>query len=166
MLDTVKYYLRLCWFDADPLYLVQSTGFLKLNILVYAIVQYFLQTNMTDDPFESFTEVILESLFIFIFVAVMLFFDKRLNVYVQVTSSVLFCTNILSIFFIPIMVWLTVTEDPLSYYVMGILVLWFYALITYIIKTSLTINSIASIALSLLYFITVYLGAIGLGQLL
>jgi hypothetical protein len=63
------------------------------------------------------------------------------------------------------MVWLTVTDDPLSYYVMGILLLWFYSLITTIFKITLAINSIASFALSLLYFIVVYLGAVGLGQI-
>jgi hypothetical protein len=64
------------------------------------------------------------------------------------------------------MVWLTVTDDPLSYYVMGVLVLWFYALISYIIKTALAIDILASLALSLLYFIVVYMGAIGLGQVI
>lgn len=166
MMDIVKYYLRLCWFDANPLDLVESSGFFKLNVVIYAVVQYFLQTNMTDDPFESFFEVTFELLFTFIFVAMMLFFDKRLYAYSQVTTAILFCTNILSGFFIPIMVWLTVTDEPLSYYVMTILVLWFYALITHIIKVTLTINLLASLALALLYFIVIYLGSIGLGQLL
>jgi hypothetical protein len=165
MLDTVKHYLRLCWFDATPFDLIESTGFLKLNVLFFAVVQYFLQTNMTDDPFESFNEVVFELLFTFIFVAVMLFFDKMMSLYVQVTTAILFCTNILSLFVVPVMVWLTVTEDPLSYYVMSILLIWFYALIAYVIKVSLAINLVASLALSLLYFIVVYLGAIGLGQL-
>jgi hypothetical protein len=120
---------------------------------------------MTDDPFESFFEVISELLLTFLFVAVMLFFDKMMHIYVQVTTAILFCTNVLSVFVVPVIVWITVTEDPLSYYVMSILVLWFYALITHVIKVSLAINLIASLALSLLYFIVVYLGAIGVGQL-
>jgi hypothetical protein len=166
MLDTVKRYLRLCWFDTNPLDFVESTDFLKINVVFFAVVQYFLQTNMTDDPFESFFEVSFELLFTFAFVAVMLFFDKMLNAYLQLTTAILFCTNVLSVFFVPIMVWLTVTEDPLSYYVMVVLVLWFYALITYIIKAALAIDLLASLALSLLYFIVVYMGAVGLGQVI
>jgi hypothetical protein len=166
MLDTVKRYFRLCWFDANPLDLIESVNFLKLNVFVFGVAQYFLQTNMTDDPFESFFEVIFELLLTLLFVAVMLFLDKMMDIYVQVTTAILFCTNVLSVFVVPVMVWLTVTEDLLSYYVMSVLLLWFYALITHIIRVSLAINLIASLALSLLYFIVVYLGAIGLGQLI
>jgi hypothetical protein len=166
MLDTVKRYLRLCWLDTNPLDFVESTDFLKINVVFFAVVQYFLQTNMTDDPFESFFEVAFELLLTFAFVAVMLFFDKMLDAFIQLTTAILFCTNVLSVFFVPIMVWLTVTDDPLSYYVMGVLVLWFYALISYIIKTALAIDILASLALSLLYFIVVYMGAIGLGQVI
>jgi hypothetical protein len=64
------------------------------------------------------------------------------------------------------MVWVTVTDDPLSYYVMVVLVLWFYSLITHIIKAALAIDLLASLALSLLYFIVVYIGAVGLGQVI
>lgn len=166
MIDTVKKYLPLCWFDANPLNLVKSTTFLKLNSVFYGGAQYFLQTNMTDDPVESFFEVCFELLFTFAFVGVMLFFDKMLYAYVQVTTAILFCTNILSVCLLPVLIWLTVSDEPLSYYMMCVLSLWFYALITYIIKVTLTIDIIASLALSLLYFIVVYLGAVGLGQLI
>lgn len=165
-MDAIKQYLRLCWFDINPLDLEKSTGFFKLNILFYEIVQYFLQTNMTDDPFESFVEVILELLLILIFLAIILFFDKMIKVYIKFTTAILFCTNALSLLFIPIIVWLTVNNDPLSYYTMVLLFLWLYSLITYIIKTTLNINYFASIALSLLYFIIVYGGAIAIGQLI
>ncbi len=166
MMEAVKQYLRLCWFDVSPLDLEKSTGFLRLNLLFYALVQYFLQSNMTDDPFESFFEVMFEMLLTLGFIGVMLFFDKRLYAYIQVTTAIFFCTNVLSVFFIPVIVWLTVTDDPLSYYLMSLLIMWFYALITQIIKLALTIDLLASSALSLLYIIVVYMGAVGLGQLM
>jgi hypothetical protein len=164
-IDAVKHYLRLCWFDASPLDLVKSSGFLKLNITVFWIVQYFLQSNLTDDPFESFFEVILELLFTLVLVGIALFCDKRLYAYKQVTTAILFCTNVASIFVVPTIVWLTVSDDPLSYYVMSILALWFYALITHITKVALSVNLLASLALSMLYFTVAYLGAFALGQL-
>jgi hypothetical protein len=165
MIDIAKDYLRLCWLDVSPLDLAKSAGFLKLNIVIYEVVQYFLQSNLTDDPFESFFEVILELIFTFIFVGVMLLVDKKLYIYNQVTTAILFCTNVLSVFVVPVIVWLTVSDDPLSYYVMTVLALWFYALITHIIKTALAINLLASLALSLLYFTVVYLSSFALGQL-
>lgn len=165
-MEAIKQYSRLCWFDANPLNLVKSTGFLKLNLLFYVLVQYFLQTNMTDDPFESFVEVTFELSLTLSFVAAMLFFDKKLHAYSKVITAIFFCTNVLSIFVIPVIVWITVTDEPLSYYLMSVLIIWFYALITQIIKLSLTIDLLASSVLSLFYFIVVYLGAFGLGQLM
>jgi hypothetical protein len=165
-MNTAKQYLCLCWFDVSPLNLIKSTGFFKLNLLFYGVVQYLLQANMTDDPFESFFEVAFELILTLIFFGIALFFDKRLYAYIQVTTAVVFCANVLSLFVIPVIVWLTVTDEPLSYYMMSILILWFYALITYIIKSALTIDLLASSALSLFYFIVVYLGAFGLGQLI
>lgn len=164
-MDTIKHYLPLCWFDVNPLDLPESEGFLKFNIAFYGIVQYFLQTNMTDDPLESFVEVLAELVLTLIFIAVMLLFDGKLKIYTQITTAIFFCTNALSLFVIPAMVWLTVTDAALSYYVTSIIVLWFFALITYIFKLALTINTVASLALASLYFIVVYLGAIGLGQI-
>jgi small-conductance mechanosensitive channel len=161
----IKHYLPLCWLEGNPLDLPESKGFLKLNIAFYGIVQYFLQANMTDDPIESFTEVLAELILTLVFVAVMLLFDRKLKAYIQVSTAIFFCTNALSLFVIPVIVWLTVTDTALSYYVMSIVVLWFFALITHIFRSALAINTIASLALSLLYFVVVYLGAVGLGQM-
>lgn len=166
MIDVVKKYLPICWFDANVLDLMKSTSFLKLNSVIFLVTQYFLQMNMTDDPVESFFEVSFELLLTFGFIGVMLFFDKMLHAYVQVTTAILFCTNTLSVVLLPVLIWLTVSDEPLSYYMICILSLWFYALITYIIKATLTIDIIASLSLSLLYFLVVYLGAVGLGQLI
>lgn len=164
-MDAIKQYLRLCWFDINPLTLPKSTGFLRTNLLFYVIVQYFLQTNMTDDPFESVTEVLVEIVLILLFIAVVLIFDRKIKTYLHVCTAILFCTNVLSILFIPIIVWLTVTDAPLSYYCMSLLVLWLYALITYIFHKSLMINLLASSAITFFYIIVVYVGALSLGQL-
>lgn len=164
-MDAVKNYLRLCWFDTNPLVLEKSTAFLKWNLLFYLVVQYFLQTNMTDDPLESFAEVIVEFVLTLSFIGVLLFVDKKRKAFIQVSTAVFFCTNVLSIFFIPVIVWLTVTDDPLSYYVMVVLFLWLYSLVTHIFKSVLVVDWLASLALSLFYFIVVYLGAVALGQL-
>jgi hypothetical protein len=164
-MDAIKHYLPLCWFDVDILDLPESKGFLKLNIAFYGIVQYLLQGNMTDDPFESFVEVLAELVLTLIFVAITLLFDGKLKVYTQVTTAIFFCTNALSLFVIPAMVWLTVTDAALSYYVTSIVVLWFFALMTYIFKSALAINNVASLALASLYLIVAYVGAVGLGQM-
>jgi len=121
---------------------------------------------MTDDPIESFYEVTIETFLTLLFVGVMLFFNKTLYAYFQVTTAILICANVVSFFIVPVAVWLTVTEDALSYYVLSLLLIWDFALVTYIIKQTLQVNMPASLAVALLYFTSTYFGAFALGQMI
>ncbi|MFA6164107.1 MAG: hypothetical protein WAV82_06570 [Methylobacter sp.] len=165
-MDILKQYLPLCWLENNPLELPRSVDFFKKNLLFYFIVEYLMQANMTDDPFESFIEVGIETLLMLMFIGAMLFVNKTLYAYIQVVTAILVCANVVALFIVPVIIWLTISESPLSYYFFGLLLLWDYALVTHIFKQSLSINLFASLALSLLYFIATYLGAFALGQLL
>ncbi len=125
-----------------------------------------MQANMTDDPFESFVEVAIQTLLTLLFIGFILRLNKTLYAYLQVTTAILVCANIISLFVIPVLIWLTVSEDLLSYYSLGILFLWELTVMAYIFRKILAINSAASIALSLLYFTVSYLGAFTIGQIL
>ncbi len=125
-----------------------------------------MQANMTDDPFESFVEVAIQTLLTLLFIGFILRLNKTLYAYLQVTTAILVCANIISFFVIPVLIWLTVSEALLSYYSLGILFLWELTVMAYIFRKILAINSAASIALSLLYFTVTYLGAFTIGQVL
>lgn len=140
--------------------------FFKQNLLFYFIVEYVMQANMTDDPFESFTEVSIETLLTLMFIGFILSLNKTLYAYIQVTTAILFCANVISLFVIPVLIWLTVSEDILSYYTMGLLFLWEFTVIAYIFRKTLAINRAASLALSVFYFTVAYLGAFAIGQML
>ncbi|WP_024298935.1 hypothetical protein [Methylomicrobium lacus] len=164
--DNIRQYLPLCWFRHNPLELIRSTGFFKQNLIFYYLVEYFLQANMTDDPFESFYEVTIETGLTLLFIGLMLFFNKTLYGFIQVTTAMMLCANVVALFIIPVMIWLTVSDDPLSYYLLFALIFWDFALVTYIFKQVIEVNVIASGVLALLYFVLTYLGAFGLGQLI
>ncbi len=165
-MDVLKQYLPLCWLKNNPLTLPRSVDFFKQNLLFYFVIEYFMQTNMTDDPVESFTEVSIQTLLTLIFIGIMLFFNRTLYAYVQVTTAIIFCSNVVALFIIPVLIWLTVNEDPLSYYFLILVLFWDYALVTYIIRQVLSVNLLAGSMLSLFYFTVTYLGAIALGQVL
>ena len=141
-------------------------SFFKQNLLFYFVVEYFMQANMTDDPFESFTEVSIETLLMLMFIGFILRLNKTLYAYIQVTTSILVCANIVSLFVIPVLIWLTVSEDLLSYYSLGLLFVWNFTVVAYIFRNVLSINIAASLALSVLYFTVTYLGAFAIGQVL
>lgn len=141
-------------------------NFFKKNLLFYFIVEYFMQANMTDDPFESFTEVTIETLLTLFFIGFILHLNKTLYAYIQVTTAILLCANIVSLFVIPVLIWLTVNENILSYYSLGLLFLWEFTLIAYIFRKILSINTAASLVLSVIYYTVAYLGAFAIGQVL
>ena len=165
-IENIRQYLPLSWFKHNPLELTRSVSFFKQNLLFYFVVEYFMQANMTDDPLESFTEVSIETLLTLIFIGFVLRLNKSFYAYIQVTTAIIFCANIVSLFVIPVLIWLTVTEDLLSYYTMGLLFLWEFTVIAYIFRKTLAINLAASLALSVFYFTVAYLGAFAIGQLL
>lgn len=165
-IEILKQYLPLCWFKQDPLKLSRSMSFFKKNLLVYFIVEYFMQTNMTDDPFESFTEVTIQIFLTLIFISFILQLNKTLYAFIEITSSILVCANIISFFIIPVLIWLTVNEDILSYYCLILLLIWEFVVMAYIFKKVLAINYAASLAFSVLYYTITYLGAFSIGQIL
>ena len=165
-MDILKQYLPLCWLRNNPLELPRSVYFFKQNLLFYFVSEYLMQTNMTDDPLESFTEVSTETLLTLLFIGVMLFFNRTLYAYVQVATAIIFCANVIGLFVVPVVIWLTVSEDPLSYYFFALLLFWDYAVLTHIIRKVLSVNVFASLVLALFYFTATYFAAFALGQML
>lgn len=164
-METLKHYLPLCWFQLNPMELTRSVNFFKNNIIFYFFVEFILQANMTDDPIESFYEVSFETLLTLLFIWLMLALNKSLYGFIQVSSAVLFCSNVVSCIIIPVLVWLTVSENTISYYLVAMLLIWDYALTTYIFKRVLLLNIPASAVISLCYAGFTYFGAYTLGQL-
>lgn len=159
-------YLPLCWFRKNPYQLQESTAFLKHNLIVYFIVEFLLQANMTDDPIESFYEVIFETLLTLVFIAVMLALNGTFFAFVRIATAFIFCANAVSFVIIPVLVWLTISENTFSYYLVGLLLFWEYLLVTYLLKHTLKINVSASLVLSTFYFAFSYYGAFALGQMI
>jgi hypothetical protein len=165
-MEVFKQYLQLCWLKNNPLELPRSVDFFKKNLLFYFVVEYFMQVNMTDDPFESLVEVSIETLLTLILIGIMLFFNRTLYAYIQVTTAIIFCANVVGLLVVPVLIWLTIGEDTLSYYFLVLFLFWGFVLITHIIRQVLSINFFASMVLSIFYFIMTYFGAFALGQVL
>lgn len=164
-MDTFKLYLPLCWLKANPVDLPRSVAFFKHNLVFYFILELFIQANMID-PSEAIFEVIIETSFTLFFVGLILFLNKTNHLYIQIISAVLFCENVTAFFAVPIVIWLTVTEHSLSYYLLGVIVLWDYILVTYIVKNVLSINIAASLTISFFYFGMTYVGAYAITTML
>ena len=157
-MEHLKHYVPLSWFKNNPLELPRSVGFFQKNLYFYVLVELFIQINVTD-PLEAFIEVALETSLTLLFVAVLLFVKKALAGFIPAATSFLVCENIVAAFGLPVVVWLTTTDDLLSYYILAGLIFWDIAMITYLIKRILVTNILFAFLLSLAYFLATYIGA-------
>jgi hypothetical protein len=114
-----------------------------------------MQANMIP-PWEAFWEVNLETIFTLGFIALIMSLNRNLNAYLQVATAFLVCENVIAIFALPTLMWLTVTDDFLSYVLFGLLIFWDVCLVTYLIKKVLTISLFASLAVAFIYFLLTY----------
>lgn len=165
-MDILREYLAICWLSSDPLELPRSESLFKKSLFIYFIIGYLLQANMIDDPFESLYEISFQIVLMLSFLALMLLLNNTMYAYIQVSTAFIFSANIVSIFVVPVMVWLTVSEDVYSYYILFVMLAWYFAIVAYILKNTLVVNLAASMVLALFYFIVTYLGAFGLGQMI
>lgn len=151
-------YAPLCWFKGNPLELPHAVGFFRKNLLFNVLIELFIQLNIADS-FESFIEVALETALTMLFVALLLLLKKALPAFIPAATSFLVCENIAAAFGLPVVIWLTTTDDLLSYYCLAALILWDMAMITYLIKRILVTHIVNAVMLSLFYFLATYIGA-------
>lgn len=157
-MEHLKYYIPLSWFRNNPLELPRSVSFFRKNLYFYVLVELFIQLNVTD-PLEAIVEVALETSLTLLFVAGLLFKKKAMPGFIPAATSFLICENIASTFGLPVVVWLTTTDDLLSYYALLILILWDISMITYLIKQILVTQTLPAFLISLAYFLATYIGA-------
>ncbi|MBD9361308.1 hypothetical protein [Methylomonas fluvii] len=163
-MEIFRHYFPLCWFNVSVLDLPRSTRFFKNNAIFYFIAVFFIQFNMSDD-IDSVFEVLLETLLTLGFIALVLLLNGTFNTFIQVASAILFCENVVAIFLIPIVFWVTVAEDTPSYATLALFFLWDMAIVARIFKDVLQVNTPASLVVSLFYFLTTYGGAYGIYSL-
>ena len=161
----IRQYMALCWFAVSPLELPRSTRFFKYNLIFNFAIFFFIHFNMTDD-IESATEVIFETLLNLGFIALTLWINRSIQSFIQVSSSVLFCENMVAIFLVPIMFWATVVEDWWGYGSLAIAVVWSWIIIAVIFKKVLHINSLAGLVMSLFYFLFSFGGGFAINSFL
>ncbi len=163
-MNALKQYLPLCLFRINPLDLPKSYDFFKQNLFFYFIVEFIIQANMIDTT-EALIEVVIETSLTVCFISLILFMSKNQHLLLQILTSVLFCENVVAVFGVPTVIWITASDSLFSYIMGGLLIFWDYSLITYILKKVLSINMSASLTLSFFYFMMTYVGAYGITTL-
>ncbi len=155
-MEILKEYLPLCFFKKKIYQVPRSINFFKKNLVFYFLVELFIQANLLDDPVEAFFEVVLETTVTIFFIAVMLFLIRGMHTFIQVSTAFLFCENVVSFVGLPVVIWLTLTDDPFSYYILFALLIWNVSMIANVIRQVLNITTMAGLVMSIVYFFVTY----------
>ena len=160
-MEELKQYLSLCWFRNSLADLSESSRLFRYALFFYLVVGISIQANVTE-PIEAVLDVFLETILTLVFILTVLFFVKSINLFKIVTTAFLTCTNFIYVIGTPVMVWVTVSGDEYSFMILGLLVIWWLAIINYIIKNLMPFSWSASLLLTLGYVTLVYLGSFAL----
>ncbi|MDD2759482.1 MAG: hypothetical protein PHH11_04220 [Methylomonas sp.] len=164
-MDIIKQYLALCWFHVSPLQLQRSLRFFQNNLIFNFLVFFFIHFNMTDD-IESISEVIIETALNLGFIGLTLWLNRSSHTFIQVSSAILFCENIVGVFLVPIMFWATVAEDFWGYALISLTLAWNWAMVAAIFKKVLDINLLAGLVMSMFYFLFSFGGGFAVNSLI
>ncbi len=157
-MEHLKQYISLCWFKGSLDETPESIPLLRKALFFYAAAGIFVITNMTGFV-EAIIQVFLKLVLIFLFVAIVLFFTKDWKNYWKILTSYFICQDFISIFALPLLIWVTVTDDSWAYSSLAAVMLWGVAIITYINNQIISLGYFPSFLLSLTFYLGVYGGS-------
>ena len=157
----LKQYLWLCWFKNNPIDLHPSSSFLWKNIIFYMISGAIVE-GLISDPADGTLEVMMRVIVALSLLSSLVFLLKKRHLFIQLLTAVFVCENFivtLGILTEIMDIFIRNTEyDYLSTAFGVVLVFWYMAIISYILRGLLTFTMRSSIGLALLYFCLTYGG--------
>ncbi len=155
-------YLSLCWFRNNPIELFPSRSFMWKAVIFY-LVSGIIVEGLIADPADGTLEVSLRTIMAFSSIATYLFIFKKWEYFNQMFIAIFVCENF-------IMTLATMTEGLYFYLVMKhyeyaeevsiaiavVLVLWYIAIVSYILRKSFLTKTSVSIILAFSYFVLTY----------
>ena len=156
-MELLKQYLQICWFKGSPLDLERSIPFLRTVLIVNLVVSYLVQANV-QDPIEAFIEVFIELVVTLILIGSLLVIKKSLDLFVPTLTAILVCENFVLLLGVPLVVWFTISDDVLIFYILAILVVWAVAIVAYILRQICGFSKLTSYIMSFAYYMIVFIG--------
>ena len=155
-------YLGLCWFINNPADLVPSKSFMWKTVTFYLISGIIVE-GLISDPADGTLEVLLRTIMAFSSVAALLFATKKWQYFNQLFTAIFVCENF-------IMTLATVTEgfhflmvmnhyeraEEVSIGIGVLLVGWYLAIVSYILRQLLSYTMSRSVTLAFSYFVLTY----------
>jgi len=161
-MNLLSQYLSLCWFRNNPANLVPSKSFMWKTVGFYLISGCIVE-GLISDPADGSLEVFLRTIMAFSSVAVFLLVFKKWQYFDQLFIAIFVCENF-------IMTLATLTEglyfllvmnhqenaEEISIGIGALLVVWYIAIVSYILRQAFEVKMSLSVILAFSYFILTY----------
>lgn len=155
-------YLALCWFRNNPADLHPSKSFMWKTVAFYLISGMIVE-GLISDPADGTLEVLLRAIMAFSSIATYLFVFNKWQYFNQLYIAIFVCENF-------IMTLATITEllyflmvmnhyenaEEISIGIGALLVIWYIAIVSYILRQTFETKMSVSIILAISYFVLTY----------
>lgn len=155
-------YLSLCWFRNNPADFHPSHAFMWKTVIFY-LISGFIVEGLIADPADGILEVSLRAIMAFASIGTLLLFVKRWECYNQLFTAIFICENfIMTLATITegLYFWMVMTHkenaEEISIAIGFLLVGWYIAIVSYILRQLLVSQMSHSVILAFSYFILTY----------
>jgi len=154
-------YLRLCWFHNNPVDLHPHSSFLWKCVLFYLVSGIIVEANISD-PADATLEVAMRTIVALGLLSILVFLTKRIGMFKQLLTAIFICENVIVTLGILVEIYDarvhgTQYEDYPTY-LGGLLVVWYLAIISYILRQIFAFHWLKSTGLAIFYFALTYGG--------
>ena len=157
----LKDYLMLCWFTNNPVDLHPSRSFMWKCVGFYLISGIIVEANISD-AVDATLEVSMRAIVALTLIVTLVLATKKLSLFYQVITAIFVCENFIVTLGIgteildAILLGTEYEEFPL--YLGVALILWYLAILSYILRKVFFFNTSASVGLAFGYFALSYGG--------
>jgi hypothetical protein len=155
-------YLSLCWFRNNPADLIPSKPFMW-KVVVFYLISGIIVEGLIADPADGTLEVLMRTIMAFSSIATLLLVIKKWQYFNQLFTAIFVCENFImtlaiaaeALDFVMVMNHKEYRE-AVSISLAVLLVGWYLAIVSYILRQLLEFKMSASIILAFSYFILTY----------
>ena len=155
-------YLSLCFFRNNPAELYPSRSFMWKTVAFYLISGMIVE-GLISDPADGTLEVLLRTVMAFSSIATYLFIFKKWQYFDQLYIAIFVCENFImtlatvteALYFLMVMNHQEYAEE-ISIGIGALLVVWYIAIVSYILRQAFETKMSVSVILAISYFVLTY----------
>ena len=155
-------YLSLCWFRNNPVDLVPTKSFMWKTVVFYLMIGIIVEGLIADFA-DGTLEVLLRTIMAFSTITALLLVLRKFQHFNQLFTAIFVCENFIMLLATAtegLYFWMIMTHkekaEEISIGIGILLVMWYLAIVGYILRRTFHFKTVSSILLAFGYFVLTY----------